>query len=59
MPPTETATLTHASWLGLLVHRELTHHRDKRISESDVLSRTIATSDSDLAVHARSPNATD
>ena len=28
----ETATLTHADWLGLLVDRELTHRRDKRLT---------------------------
>jgi len=28
----ETATLTHADWLGLLVDRELTHRRDKRLA---------------------------
>src|SRR5690348_17281686 len=27
----ETATLNHADWLGLLVDRELTHRRDKRL----------------------------
>ena len=26
------ATLTHADWLGLLVDRELTHRRDKRLA---------------------------
>ena len=28
----ETATLSHADWLGLLVDRELTHRRDKRLA---------------------------
>ncbi len=28
----EAATLTHADWLGLLVDRELTHRRDKRLA---------------------------
>jgi DNA replication protein DnaC len=28
----ETATLTHADWLGFLVDRELTHRRDKRLA---------------------------
>src|SRR5947208_6263698 len=28
----ETATLNHADWLGLLVDRELTHRRDKRLA---------------------------
>src|SRR5437868_1484811 len=28
----ETATLTHADWLGLLVDRKLTHRRDKRLT---------------------------
>jgi len=28
----ETATLTHADWLGLLLDRELTHRRDKRLA---------------------------
>src|ERR1700750_3500583 len=28
----ETTTLTHADWLGLLVDRELTHRRDKRLA---------------------------
>jgi DNA replication protein DnaC len=28
----ETAELTHADWLGLLVDRELTHRRDKRLA---------------------------
>src|SRR5207342_1988425 len=28
----ETATLTHADWLGLLVDREMTHRRDKRLA---------------------------
>src|ERR1700750_1639393 len=28
----ETAALTHADWLGLLVDRELTHRRDKRLA---------------------------
>jgi DNA replication protein DnaC len=28
----ETATLTHADWLGLLVDREITHRRDKRLA---------------------------
>jgi len=28
----ETATLTHADWLGLLVDRELTQRRDKRLA---------------------------
>src|SRR5437764_12367630 len=28
----QTATLTHADWLGLLVDRELTHRRDKRLA---------------------------
>src|SRR5207245_9590722 len=27
----ETAALTHADWLGLLLDRELTHRRDKRL----------------------------
>ena len=26
------ATLTHADWLGLLVDREVTHRRDKRLA---------------------------
>ena len=26
------ATLTHADWLGLLVDREMTHRRDKRLA---------------------------
>ena len=26
------ATLTHADWLGLLVDREITHRRDKRLA---------------------------
>src|SRR5512144_2971650 len=28
----EGATLTHADWLGLLIERELTHRRDKRLA---------------------------
>src|SRR3954447_12168550 len=28
----EGATLTHADWLGLLVDREMTHRRDKRLT---------------------------
>src|SRR6202163_780788 len=28
----ETTTLNHADWLGLLVDRELTHRRDKRLA---------------------------
>ena len=28
----EGATLTHADWLGLLVDREVTHRRDKRLA---------------------------
>src|SRR5215212_1215732 len=28
----EGATLTHADWLGLLVDREMTHRRDKRLA---------------------------
>src|SRR6266852_4938116 len=28
----EGATLTHADWLGLLVNREVTHRRDKRLA---------------------------
>ena len=28
----ETAALTHADWLGLLVDRELIHRRDKRLA---------------------------
>src|SRR5437868_11129710 len=28
----ETVTLTHADWLGLLLDRELTHRRDKRLA---------------------------
>jgi DNA replication protein DnaC len=28
----ESATLTHADWLGLLVDREVTHRRDKRLA---------------------------
>src|SRR6476661_6803144 len=28
----ETAALTHADWLGLLVDREITHRRDKRLA---------------------------
>ena len=28
----ETAKLTHADWLGLLLDRELTHRRDKRLA---------------------------
>src|SRR5689334_12724916 len=28
----ETAALTHVDWLGLLVDRELTHRRDKRLA---------------------------
>jgi len=28
----ETAALTHTDWLGLLVDRELTHRRDKRLA---------------------------
>ena len=28
----ETAVLTHADWLGLLLDRELTHRRDKRLA---------------------------
>src|SRR5947207_5380768 len=28
----ETAALTHADWLGLLLDRELTHRRDKRLA---------------------------
>src|SRR5205807_6720051 len=28
----ETATLSHADWLGLLLDRELTHRRDKRLA---------------------------
>jgi DNA replication protein DnaC len=28
----ETAALTHSDWLGLLVDRELTHRRDKRLA---------------------------
>jgi DNA replication protein DnaC len=28
----EGATLTHADWLGLLVDREITHRRDKRLA---------------------------
>src|ERR1044072_4277295 len=28
----EGATLTHAEWLGLLVDREMTHRRDKRLA---------------------------
>jgi len=28
----EGASLTHADWLGLLVDRELTHRRDKRLA---------------------------
>ena len=28
----ETAGLTHADWLGLLLDRELTHRRDKRLA---------------------------
>src|ERR1700738_3406060 len=30
----EGATLTHADWLGLLVDREATHRRDKRLAAS-------------------------
>ena len=33
----ETATLTHADWLGLLVDRELTHRRDKRLADPAAL----------------------
>src|ERR1700749_4223302 len=28
----EGATLTHADWLGLLIDREVTHRRDKRLA---------------------------
>ena len=28
----EGATLTHADWLGLLIDREMTHRRDKRLA---------------------------
>ena len=28
----DSATLTHADWLGLLVDREVTHRRDKRLA---------------------------
>jgi DNA replication protein DnaC len=28
----DAATLTHADWLGLLVDREMTHRRDKRLA---------------------------
>jgi DNA replication protein DnaC len=28
----EAATLSHAAWLGLLLDRELTHRRDKRLT---------------------------
>ena len=28
----EAATLTHAEWLGLLLDREITHRRDKRLA---------------------------
>ena len=28
----EGATLTHADWLGLLIDREITHRRDKRLA---------------------------
>jgi hypothetical protein len=28
----ETAALTHADWLGILLDRELTHRRDKRLA---------------------------
>jgi IS66 C-terminal element/IstB-like ATP binding protein len=28
----DAATLTHADWLGLLVDREITHRRDKRLA---------------------------
>jgi hypothetical protein len=28
----EAATLSHADWLGLLLDRELTHRRDKRLA---------------------------
>src|SRR4030088_2922884 len=31
-PSGEGATLTHADWLGLLVDREVTHRRDKRLA---------------------------
>jgi hypothetical protein len=33
----ETAALTHADWLGLLLDRELTHRRDKRLADPAAL----------------------
>src|SRR5437764_4718546 len=36
----ETATLTHADWLGLLLDRELTHRRDKRLAARLALCQT-------------------
>ncbi len=32
----EGAGLTHADWLGLLVDREITHRRDKRLDQMSV-----------------------
>src|SRR5271169_5656872 len=36
----ETAALTHADWLGLLLDRELTHRRDKRLAARAALCQT-------------------
>jgi hypothetical protein len=42
----EAATLTHADWLGLLVDREVTHRRDKRLAARLRYARLRATTPS-------------
>jgi hypothetical protein len=53
----ETATLTHADWLGLLVDRELTHRRDKRLAARlryARLRQQASVEDVDYRAHAAS-----
>lgn len=48
----EGATLTHADWLGLLVDREVTHRRDKRLAARLRYARLRTTPSSRISITA-------
>jgi DNA replication protein DnaC len=53
----ETAALTHADWLGILLDRELTHRRDKRLAARlryARLHQQASVEDVDYRAHAAS-----
>src|SRR5690348_15783547 len=53
----EGTTLTHADWLGLLIDRELTHRRDKRLAARlryARLRQPASVEDVDYRAHAAS-----